>query len=82
MSVEEAIGFRPQPYWTYDWWNLFFNKEFFLIKEEIKNLTVSDEESLKKEIECFVFEKSPYLRKLPKKSKKFVQKNYLKLEEF
>ncbi len=60
-SVQESIGFRPQAFWNYDWWNQFFTHEFSLIKEEIKALPVTDEGTLKTEIQCFVFDKSPYL---------------------
>jgi len=59
--VANAIGFKPNYQWTYDWWSSFFNKQFILRQEEDNELQFADEKQISEAIHTFIYTNSKSL---------------------
>lgn len=60
--VKRAVGFRPEPYWTHEWWGAFFTQKFTCIAEEHYDLPVVDEVKLEEQVQDFIYNHSETLK--------------------
>jgi len=62
-QVQESLGWRPNPDWTMEYWSTFFGERYEIIHNEVRNLTVLEDEVLRNKTRSILFEKPGQVEK-------------------
>ncbi|MBJ9324951.1 class I SAM-dependent methyltransferase [Citrobacter freundii] len=76
-DVYNAINFRPEPFWTLEYWCNFYSEKFTLVTEENHEMESQSEDELRNDIYDYVFNRNEFTKKLDKNIQKVIFERFL-----
>lgn len=81
-SVEAALGWRPEPSWTYDYWKDFFVTGGFKLGSEFTyELFAENEEVLANRVMCYLTEENPSTKVIPTHQQKNLYNHFFEIRK-